>query len=189
MKKLTSFAIALGAILLLAACGTTAKEETAVFKQEALAETTGIGNATVKITHKGEKISKIEADTTIPLDFGIKQEDIDSSIEELKNNDEIAQDEKDKLISEMEKMGNVEEQSTEMAKNMDDLYQKANAIEGVEVKTKQSKVTYQVTITVDMAKVDKHKLAEVMLPVDLSTIKDYKGAENALKTLGFKLEK
>jgi hypothetical protein len=44
-------------------------------------------------------------------------------------------------------------------------------IEWIDVKTKKSKANYAVTITVDLTKADKTKLAQIFLPIDFSKIK------------------
>lgn len=192
MKKLTTLTLALGVTLLLGACS-GAKEETTVFKQD-IPELQGenLGASSIKITHKGEKISEVVYESTTPLTMGVvSAEETQKAIKEIEADAKMAQEEKDKLIAEMQTMsaGNPEEQAAEMAKNLDSLYDNMPSSKGIAVKTKKSKASYSVTITVDLAKADKSKLGQVFLPVDFSKVKDYKDAEKELKTLQFKAEK
>ena len=71
MKKLTTLTLALGVTLLLGACS-GAKEETTVFKQ-AIPELQGenLGASSIKITHKGEKISEVVYESMTPLTMGV----------------------------------------------------------------------------------------------------------------------
>ena len=121
----------------------------------------------------------------------VSAEETQKAIKEIEADAKMAQEEKDKLIAEMQTMsaGNPEEQAAEMAKNLDSLYDNMPSSKGIAVKTKKSKASYSVTITVDLAKADKSKLGQVFLPVDFSKVKDYKDAEKELKNLQFKAEK
>ena len=48
---------------------------------------------------------------------------------------------------------------------------------------------HHVTVTVDFAKVDKDKLAQVALPIDFSSVKDYQAVAKELKKVQFKEKK
>lgn len=191
MKKLTSLTIALGAVFMLGACS-GAKEETAVFHQEMPSELQGknLGGSDLKITHKGDKVTDIVAETAIPLTFGMSAEDVAAAKKEIEDNPDISQAEKDSLLAEMEKTSTVnpEEQAAEMAKNLDDVYEKMSS-KGITIKTKKDKELYHVTLTVDLEKADKSKLAETILPIDFSKTKTYQDVTKELKKLEYQEKK
>ncbi|SKA07890.1 hypothetical protein SAMN02745116_02346 [Pilibacter termitis] len=192
-KKLFTLTLTLSATLLLGACGAKeAKEEVTTFKQEYSKEdqSADYGTSTAKITHEGEKIKTIVFDTETPLniDLGTSPEDMEKAIKEIEDDKELTQEEKDTMIAAMKsEQGGAE--NTDVGKMMDEVYGKMKSSKGVEVKTNKSKDTYKVTFTIDFEKADKAKLGEYLLPVELSSVKEYKSLVKELETLQFKEQK